>query len=144
VTDNPSTLLIDTDVFSYLWRGGPEAERFRPVVQGATLALSFTSVGELWYGATKRNWGDKKRDALQAAMRPYVVLPYTRELARQWGGLRAGLERTGQSLADNDLWIAATALHYAIPLVTNNRRHFERVPDISLLPSERIAHDPDS
>lgn len=111
----PSTLLIDTDVFSNLWQGRPEAETFRPMVQGATLALSFTSVGEFWYGACKRTWGDRRRNELQAAMRPYAVLPYTRVLSRRWGELRAGLETKGQPLGDNDLWIAATALHYENP-----------------------------
>jgi predicted nucleic acid-binding protein len=135
VPDNVSPLLLDTDVFSYLWQRRPEAEPFRSVVEGATLALSFTSVGEVWYGAAKRNWGERKRAELQSALRPYAVLPYTRDLSRRWGELRATLEDAGTPLGINDLWIASTSLHYDIPLVTNNRRDFERVPGITLLPA---------
>jgi tRNA(fMet)-specific endonuclease VapC len=130
----PAPLLVDTDVFSYLWQGHSEAERFRPAVEGATLALSFTTVGELWYGAAKRGWGERRKNELRAGMRPYAVLPYTRELSHRWGELRATLEQAGEPLADNDLWIAATALYYDLPVVTNNRQHFERVPDLRLLP----------
>ena len=130
----PATLVVDTDVFSYLWQARPEAERFRPVVEGATLALAFTSIGELWYGALKRGWGDRRRNELRTAMSPYAVLPYSRGLAQRWAEVRVALEDGGQPLADNDLWIAATALHYDVALVTNNRQHFERVPDLQLRP----------
>jgi predicted nucleic acid-binding protein len=36
-------------------------------------------------------------------------------------------------MADNDLWIAATAIRYSIPLLSNNRRHFEEVPGLVLI-----------
>lgn len=35
----PGTILVDTDVFSYLWQARPEAQRFRRIVEGAVLAL---------------------------------------------------------------------------------------------------------
>lgn len=44
------------------------------------------------------------------------------------------MKRIGETRADNDLWIAATALHFDIPLATNNPRHFESVPGLRLLP----------
>ena len=34
-----------------------------------------------------------------------------------------------------DTFIAATALHYALPLLTLNTRHFERVSGLKLLPT---------
>ncbi len=71
----PSTRLVDTNVVSFLWQGRPEAEFFRAAVEDATLALSFTTIGEVWYGAAKRNWGEHRHNALAAAIRPYAVLP---------------------------------------------------------------------
>jgi predicted nucleic acid-binding protein len=35
-------------------------------------------------------------------------------------------------IEDFDLVIAATALHYDLTLLTFNRRHFERIPDLRL------------
>jgi predicted nucleic acid-binding protein len=36
-------------------------------------------------------------------------------------------------LADNDLWIAALAVRHSVPLVSNNRTHFQRVPGLVLI-----------
>lgn len=55
-------------------------------------------------------------------------------MARLWGMLKADVRRRGLTVPDNDLWIGATALHYEIPLLTNNRRHFEQIDRLVLLP----------
>ena len=47
--------------------------------------------------------------------------------------MKADLELKGHVIADNDLWIAAFALRHSIPLVSNNRRHFQRVPGLTLI-----------
>jgi len=48
------------------------------------------------------------------------------------------LRAQGQPLADNDLWIAATALAYDLTLVTRNQ-HFRRIPDLKLYAQTRSA-----
>ena len=35
-------------------------------------------------------------------------------------------------IGDSDIWIAATALQYDLTLLTNNRRHFERIEGLRL------------
>ena len=50
----------------------------------------------------------------------------------EFGELRASLERRGERLDDFDAIIAAHALAYDSTLVTSKRRHFERVPRLSL------------
>lgn len=37
-------VLVDTDVFSYLWQGRPEGKAFEHLVVGKIAALSFTTV----------------------------------------------------------------------------------------------------
>ena len=39
----------------------------------------------------------------------------------------------GSLIGDHDIWIAATALERAIPLVTRNPRHFQRIPGLEIL-----------
>jgi predicted nucleic acid-binding protein len=104
------------------------------VLAGRIVVLSFTSVAEVHYGARRRRWGDRRMAELEAALSPYLVLPYNRELAVLWGRLRADLEAKGTPTETNDLWIAATALHYGLPFITHDRRHFERVPGLRLRP----------
>jgi hypothetical protein len=33
-------------------------------------------------------------------------------------------------VADNDLWIAATAVRHSIPLISHNRKHYDDIPDL--------------
>lgn len=48
-------LLLDTDVFSYLNKpGDTRGDLYRPHVKGKTIALSFISIGELYFWTVKR------------------------------------------------------------------------------------------
>jgi len=71
--------------------------------------------------------------ALEADLKRYVVLGYDFALARECGELLAARERIGQRMEEFDAWIAATALRHDIPLATNNRKHFEGIPDLRLV-----------
>jgi tRNA(fMet)-specific endonuclease VapC len=53
-------------------------------------------------------------------------------VARVYGQIHAGLAAAGQTLADADLQIAATAIHHGLEMVTGNLRHFERIPGLRL------------
>ncbi|MGZ5440093.1 MAG: PIN domain-containing protein, partial [Candidatus Aminicenantales bacterium] len=46
------------------------------------------------------------------------------------GELLAGLSLTGQNIDVEDVLIAATALTQGLTVVTNNVRHFERIPGL--------------
>ena len=49
-----------------------------------------------------------------------------------FGELKSRLEKTGARLDDMDSIIAATALYMNHTLVTNNTKHFSRIPDLVL------------
>jgi tRNA(fMet)-specific endonuclease VapC len=129
-------VVVDTDVFSLLFRG-QDVEQYRRHLDGAVPVLSFASVGELHFGATRANWGERRQQALEEAIRRYVVAPYNEELAKLWGTLKAQAMNSGHALGanaqTNDLWICATAIYHDAPLLTANRRHFEGFPGLSLL-----------
>ncbi len=117
-------LILDTDIVSNLMRGGPIAQAYLPHVEGKLLAITFVTVGEMYFGAEKAKWGPKKRAALEKALRDYVVIPYDHEIAQCYGRLVAERQRAGIPIAPNDAWIAACAVRHDIPLVTHNARHF--------------------
>jgi predicted nucleic acid-binding protein len=46
------------------------------------------------------------------------------------------MQTKGESVADNDLWMASCVVRHSIPLVSNNRKHFDKVPDLNLISEE--------
>ena len=61
----------------------------------------------------------------------YRVVTLNPEIAYLAGRLERALSRHGRRLGENDNWIAATALYYGEPLVTNDD-DFDRVVDAGL------------
>jgi predicted nucleic acid-binding protein len=60
------------------------------------------------------------------------VLPIDKNVAKEYLSLRLDLESIGLKLEHFDLFIAATALVYDLTLVTNNKRHFERIKNLKI------------
>jgi predicted nucleic acid-binding protein len=50
-----------------------------------------------------------------------AVLPIWGSVERVWAGMRAYLAASGRSVRVNDLWIAATAAAYEMPVLTQDR-----------------------
>jgi len=120
-------VLLDTDVFSYLLRAGDK--------KGKTIAVSFVTVGELYYGAIKRGWSAKTLANLEQRLKAAVIVPYDLEICKTYGKLRASLKTpTGSDrpIGANDLWIACCAIRHGLTLITNNRRHFENIPGLEI------------
>ncbi len=74
-----SSVLVDTNVVSYIMRGDTQAKFYIPHLQGKLLAISFITVGEMFYGAEKKRWGEQKRKNLEDTLRKFVVIPYDKE-----------------------------------------------------------------
>jgi tRNA(fMet)-specific endonuclease VapC len=127
-------VLLDTDVFSYLGRSGDtRAALYRPHVDGKLVAVSFITVGEILFGAYKNKWGITKLEQIKTRLRSVTIVPYDWTVCQTYGDLKARLQEAGRGVADNDLWIAACAVRHSIPLVSNNRAHFEGIPGLVLI-----------
>jgi len=78
---------------------------------------------------------DKRRKAIDALLRQFIILDFTNEIAEVYGTIieRAGFSR--RKIADR--MIAATALAHGLALVTLNGRDFRDVPGLELVEWER-------
>ncbi len=118
--------MLDTDTVSFALRGiGEVAERLleqRP----SELCMSAVTMAELRYGAERRRSRKLHRliDTFAATVAP---VPFTPEVALHFGRVAAALAKRGTPIGTFDTLIAAHALALDLTLVTNNRRHFERV-----------------
>jgi tRNA(fMet)-specific endonuclease VapC len=129
-------VILDTDVFSILSDGRPEADKFATCLYGVRTMLAFPSVAEVTHGAHLARWGSRRMRRLEEAIASNVLLLPTMGLLHLCGQLRTKAVRRGHPLGHplhaNDLWITACAAFYGVPLLTNNRRHFEGMPGVEV------------
>lgn len=130
---NATKIILDTNIVSYLMKGGALAQAYKPHVQGKLLAISFITVGELYFWAEDAHWGDKKRRALETVLRNFVVIPYDHEIARCFGRVSAERKGRGREIKLNDAWIAACAVRHGVPLVTHNVKDFTAISGLKII-----------
>ena len=126
--------LFDTDVLSAVLRRDPPLALIRRLAQVSPDEQFTTSItlGELLYGAARRESLTLARRARGLVSRLVEVLPFDAEAAEVYAEVRARLEAGGQPLAEPDLRIASISLARDLTLVTGNVRHFRRVPELAV------------
>lgn len=77
--------------------------------------------------------GCSSRAEVDELLRDFTVIETDDDVAWQASRIARQLKGTGQHIGDNDVWIAATALVFDLPLVSNNLKHFGRVPGLKIL-----------
>jgi tRNA(fMet)-specific endonuclease VapC len=128
--------VIDTDVWSYLYKGRREAKLYEPHLQGNILVISFQTQAELLRWALASGWGDRRRQDLESRLQNYVIEHSSDAVASRWAEVMESGRRNGRPISAADGWIAATALHLNVPLITHNRTHFIGVDGLAII-SER-------
>jgi tRNA(fMet)-specific endonuclease VapC len=122
-------ILADTDVLiDYLRGEGREAERIALELEHG-LATTVVTAFELWAGAIGSTKRERAVDALLGAL---TILPLDAEDARCAASLRRDLERAGKSIGMADSLIAGICVRHRAMLITRNRAHFERIPNLTL------------
>jgi tRNA(fMet)-specific endonuclease VapC len=126
------THLLDTDTCIQLLRGRETTVRHAAQRAPSDLAISAITRYELLLGVEKcrPDWRKKEGGKVRLLLEHLRFLPFTAETADQAATLRAALEAAGRSIGPMDVLIAATALEYALRLVTSNLAEFQRVPGL--------------
>ena len=109
-------LLVDTDVLIDHLRGVRRLSS-----GGRTFGVSVVSRCELFAGRDEP-------ERLRRFLWPMIEMPVDAAIAEH-----AGLIRRDTGIAVPDALIAATALRHGVPLMTRNRRHFDRVADLRVV-----------
>jgi tRNA(fMet)-specific endonuclease VapC len=128
-----SAVLVDTDVFSFLFKGHSFAALYDADLHGKSAALSFMTVAELDRWAIQSKWGEARRNWLRLYMEPFSILAYHRALCTKWAEVMVAAQSRGHRIECADAWIAATALLYDLPLVTHNRGDYRGVPGLTII-----------
>ncbi len=128
-----STVLLDTNIVSYLFKDDTRAERYAPHLRNRELAIAIMTVAELFQWAAMRGWGEARVARLEQHLERYTILPVDMATCRQWAAVRATRSAAGMPIAPQDAWIAATARRYRVPLVTHNPADFRQIADLTVI-----------
>ncbi|HLP14845.1 MAG TPA: type II toxin-antitoxin system VapC family toxin [Bacteroidota bacterium] len=124
--------LLDTDIIIYSIKAHETVQKnFRRYAQ-APMYISVVTYGELYFGAEKSKSPQKNLSTVQRIGEIFPVIDVTKSIMETFGRLKAGLGRKGNVLDDMDLIIASTAMTHNYTLVTNNEKHFRKIPDLQI------------
>ena len=125
-------LMLDTNICIYIIKQQPATvlKRFLEYQIG-DICISSITLAELRYGVAKSTHEEKNAKALDEFILPLEIVSFDDAAAHLYGEIRAMLEKAGTPIGAMDMLIAAHALSLGIPLVTNNRREFVRIPALT-------------
>jgi tRNA(fMet)-specific endonuclease VapC len=126
------TYMLDTDICSYIIKERPI--RLKNVFwehAKNSLCISAVTYAELLYGLEKKPSEKLERD-IDSFVALVRIVDWDHIAAQKYAKIRHYLTTNGRIISDLDMQIAAAALAINAQLVTNNKKHFGVVPDISL------------
>jgi predicted nucleic acid-binding protein len=100
------------------------------------IGLSVITVMELAHGEARSETPARaayRSEFLSEIMALLEIHPVTSRIARRAGLLDGELAKQGLSTAFPDLIIGVTALELGYSILTNNLRHFQRIPGLTFL-----------
>ena len=125
--------VIDTDVFSFFLKKDTRAALYKSHTDGHLLFLSFMTVAELERWAKLYNWGQNRISLLEKSFKRYVIQHSNHEICKIWAEIMADSKRQGLNISIADAWIASTAIHLQISLVTNNAKDFQKISGLTII-----------
>ena len=126
-------VVIDTNVVSYIFKKDTRGELYKPHVEGRLAMIAAQTFAELERMPLKNNWGSRRHLELHTYLKKFVFVEANKEISSLWARVQVDSERAGYSISFGDCWIAATALAYDVPLVTHDRKDFEKVPGLTII-----------
>ena len=88
--------VIDTDVWSYLYKGRAEAKLYQPHLQGNILVISFQTQAELLRWAIAAGWRDRRRQDLEYQLQNYLIGHSSDTLSLRWAEVMESGRRNGR------------------------------------------------
>ena len=124
---------IDTDWSIDHLHNIPAVSRRLAELAPAGIGISIISIAELYHGVVNSRNPEREESDLLRFLEAFTIIEVNVPICRIFGSERARLRRAGTPIHDLDLLIGATALYHNLTLLTNNRRHFGRLPGLTIL-----------
>ena len=124
--------LLDTDTIIYSLKNRPNVLQNLKKYRDSPKAISIITYGELIFGAEKSERRIENLAKIYRIAEIFPVLNLSMGTMSVYGELKVNLSRQGTCVDEFDLLIAATAIFEGYTVVTNNTKHFKRIPEISV------------
>ena len=124
-------ILADTDICIEILRGSQNVLQ-RMESSEEVIAISFITVGELFYGAEKSQFKTKILLLVEEFLLATPVIHSSNRIMKRFGTIKSELEKIGQIIPDADILIAATALCECSKLISGNIKHLKRIPELNV------------
>ena len=99
------------------------------------VGISIISLAEIYEGIYGSTNVDQQEGRLARFLTSIEILYLDEAICRIFAQERRRLRSMGTLIGDFDLLIGATAIRDNLTLLTNNRRHFERVQGLFIIPA---------
>ena len=123
--------MLDADTVSYALRGQGHVAARLLEHPPSDLCISAITLAELKFGAEAKQ-SQKIRRAIRSFTKDVAVVPFDEASAERFAIVAAALASCGQPIGVYDTLVAAQALCLRLTVVTNNTRHFSRVPGLAV------------
>ncbi len=125
--------LVDTDwVIDHL-HGREELVRRLELLAPQGIGLSIISIAELYEGVLYSTTPQRNEEALHDFLESVEILHLEDGICQTFARERGRLRAAGMIIGDFDIMIGSTAIYHELTLLTNNRRHFERMDGLSII-----------
>jgi len=126
--------LIDTDWAIHFLNGQSDViQRLRELREPGNCVLSLISLAEIYEGVYFSRNPELSQLHLDELLAGVIAIGIDDDICRVFGKLRGELRAKRKMIADFDLFIGATAIQHQLTLLTNNRRHFERIEGLHII-----------
>ena len=126
---------FDTDIIVEFFRGNDNiVGKVSKVLNSRDdeIYLSTITLCELYRGAYLAKNTQKELEKINILLQSFKILHFSLAVCKLFGKISASLVQAGKMVGEADLLIGVSALERNYVVVTNNTKHFTRIPNLKI------------
>ena len=121
-------IIVDTCILFDFMAGKKIHKKFESLLLESKVGISVITVYELFRGVESSKHIQQREELVNLCK----VMELTRPVCRKAAEIFTSLKKKGSLIVNQDILIGATALYWKYPLLTSNKKDFEKIANIKL------------
>jgi len=126
-------IVLDTDILVNILRRKNRGEQWKDFLKDKSIAFTTITAFELFIGAEISKKYDQNMKAIKSLIQQFPVLPLSIKSSYIAATIFSDLQKKGQMIELNDIYIAAVTLEHGAELATDNVNHYQRVSQLKII-----------